>query len=68
MDGEYRWGVRKILVGVLLVSVLSIYLSVLVMVCLLTSVTLREVQFTIMKYDTLGVMYMFPVSIEMLLV
>ena len=42
MDGEYRWGVDRLLVSVLLDSTLPIYLSVVDMVYLLTSVTLRR--------------------------
>ena len=42
MYGEYRWGVRKILVGVLLDSALPIYLSVVDMFYLFTSETLRK--------------------------
>ena len=42
MDREYRLGISRILVSVFLDSVLSIYLSVLDMVYLFTSETLRQ--------------------------
>ena len=42
MDREYRWGVDRLLVSVLLDSTLPIYLSVVDMFYLFTSETLRK--------------------------